>query len=436
MLDKHWSEELEKLLEQWELLYRQGFDQCAQQLFRNGTSEFLQLLQEQIDQHREENFEEARDQWLDEFDEGKDHTARDLRPNWPEKQLKVLDERIAVCRVAQRKVQPMRDDNDEVEDFKVGGTVPGNPDCTFIKLLGAGGFGQAWLAHNERMHKDVVFKFCSPRALTSLKNETELLARIDKLSNDERFKDAFVQMLATHIGGQPHYVTYEFIPGGNLRQYMKGRCLKPFEASEVILDLAEKVALIHALPDPIVHRDLKPENILVVRSAPFPPVLKIGDFGIGGVSFSATAADRKTTKDYAENFFCTQGYASVEQEHAPWRREPSDDVHALGVIWNELLTSKVRPRGGKEWMSQLEGMGMKDNQIKFLERLLDDNETPPCKNAAEMAVEIRRLFPDLRQQVQNDIKEIAARRMKGENYRDYIIPSKRPWPRPRRSAPS
>ena len=123
-----------------------------QQLFRDGTSEFLRLLQERIDQQREENIEEARDEWLDGFEQGKDRTARDLRPNWPEKQLKVLDERIAVCRAVQRKVQPMLDENDdEVEGSKLGfeaGPLPGE-DYVLEKFIDSGAFGEVWQVKNH-----------------------------------------------------------------------------------------------------------------------------------------------------------------------------------------------------------------------------------------------------------------------------------------------
>jgi serine/threonine protein kinase len=179
------------------------------------------------------------------------------------------------------------------------------------------------------------------------------------------------------------------------------------------------VAIAHGLDDRIVHRDLKPENILVSRFAPFPPELKIGDFGIGGVSLSVTVAERKVTKDYAPNCFCTDGYASLEQAGAPERREPSDDVHALGVIWYELLTGETRSRNETRAKERLLGMGMKPYQVAFLQKCFDDENHRP-KDAKELADEIRRLFPSLHQEVQNDINQIAERRKKGENYRNYV----------------
>ena len=92
MLDGYWLQKVEELLKNWESLYRQDFDQSAQQLFRDGTPEFLQLLQERIDQRRsemewEEAVEAMLDDWQAEYDEGRDHTIQELCPRWPEKWL-------------------------------------------------------------------------------------------------------------------------------------------------------------------------------------------------------------------------------------------------------------------------------------------------------------------------------------------------------------
>ena len=58
---------------------------------------------------------------------------------------------------------------------------------------------------------------------------------------EQRFKDGFVQMLGTHLVNSPYYVEYEYMPEGNLKEYMKnfrekhGRCFTPIEATEIIL---------------------------------------------------------------------------------------------------------------------------------------------------------------------------------------------------------
>jgi serine/threonine protein kinase len=242
---------------------------------------------------------------------------------------------------------------------------------------------------------------------------------------EQRFKDGFVQMLGTHLVNSPYYVEYEYMPEGNLKEYMKnfrekhGRCFTPIEATEIILQLAEKMALPHTLPDFIVHRDLKPENILVYRSEPYPhpPQLKIGDFGIGKVSLAASAMDGEYLKDYAKDFnFCSRAYASYQQSQDPSRGVANDDVYALAVILNELITGEVPPRRGDSWRELLSKKGMTNDQINNLDEWLGGIEEKRPPNAAEMAERIRELFPPLREQVHEDFKHITQLKKEGNDW--------------------
>ena len=144
------------------------------------------------------------------------------------------------------------------------------------------------------------------------------------------------------------------------------------------------------------------------------------------MSLSLSVAARKPFKDYAAKAknlnVCTPEYASWEQWNDTYRREASDDVYALAVIFYELLTNgieEVEPphsTGAKETLTKI---GMTEGQIEFLQSCFEDEKHRP-PNAQVMAAEIKRLFPPLRQEVQDDIKEIAERRKNGENCREYI----------------
>jgi TPR repeat protein len=426
-----------KLRLTWESKYLQGEDSTARRLCSKDDSEgFILSLQKEIDQRREEiasDVEETLDRWQDEYDDGNDYSAEKFCSGKPEEWLQFLEKAIAARRTALQKVQFMCNDDDEVEGcvpaFEAGSKVPG-ADYDFVEHLGGGGFGQAWLVKSRRMDWQLVFKFCSPSNLISLKNEAELarqmMQQIQK--DDPKRLDGFVRMLETHLDTGPYYyVEYEYVPRGNLRRYMKamGRPFRPFEAAEIVLQIADIMAVAHTLPVPIIHRDLKPENILVHRAKPFPPQLKISDFGIGAVSFSASATARKGVRDYAKNSdlnVCTYQYASPEQIRNTSRREANDDVYALGCIFYELLTNAngdVEPPNSTGARERLGRIGMIDEQIAFLQSCVDDEKHRP-RNAKVVAEEIKRLFPPLRQQVEDDIKQIAERRRKGENCRQYI----------------
>ena len=101
----------------------------------------------------------------------------------------------------------------------------------------------------------------------------------------------------------------------------------------------------------------------------------------GGVScaFSATAsiATRHSSTGYLASQLWgshTPLYASPQQQRgdAP---DPRDDVHALGVIWYQLLTGDLtagRP-GGTRWVRRLAEQGVPPAQVDLLGSCFEDN---------------------------------------------------------------
>ena len=127
-----------------------------------------------------------------------------------------------------------------------------------------------------------------------------------------------------------------------------------------MLEVAEAVAFVHQEQPPIVHRDLKPANILTGRTKKGQVVLKVADFGIGGLSagrlIQSVSSNQPATMYQASLARGTHSplYASPQQQrgNAP---DPRDDVHALGVIWRQALTGDLREGAptGVAWMKDL-----------------------------------------------------------------------------------
>src|SRR5438128_9436996 len=147
---------------------------------------------------------------------------------------------------------------------------------TLIKILGRGGMGIVWLAHDEELEREVALKFLPDlimhdRALLNeLKRETKRslelthknIVRIYDFVHDER--SACISM--------------EFIDGETLSNLRAQKERKVFEPNEIgpwtsqlcdALDYARN----HAK---IIHRDLKPANLMVNQRGN----LKVTAFGI------------------------------------------------------------------------------------------------------------------------------------------------------------
>jgi serine/threonine protein kinase len=293
--------------------------------------------------------------------------------------------------------------------------VPGT-DFELVELLGIGGFGEVWKARNAYMPGApmVALKFClNETAAASLRRETELLDRIQRTGSHP----GIVQLRHTFLRAEPPFLEYELIEGGDLgglivEWHRKKGGPTPDEAARLIRRLAEIVAFAHG--QGIIHRDLKPANILLsaergTRNAELKTedvglhssfraqnsVLKIADFGIGAITAeAATRLARKTGTASTRTAAAACGgyslyYASPEQVRgAP--ADPRDDVHAIGVIWYQLLVGDLTaeaPRG-PGWKKRLAAKRMSAELIEFLEACTaSDREDRPA-SAAEVAEQL------------------------------------------------
>ena len=143
-----------------------------------------------------------------------------------------------------------------------------------LRLLGAGGMGEVWLAERTDVlqRRQVALKL--PRLLTGradlaerLAREREILATLEH-PNIARLYDAGLT-----ADGQP-YLALEYVEGERIDTYCTRRALDVPARLRLFLQVARAVA--HAHAHLVVHRDLKPANILVTEAGD----VRLLDFGI------------------------------------------------------------------------------------------------------------------------------------------------------------
>jgi serine/threonine protein kinase len=253
------------------------------------------------------------------------------------------------------------------------------------ELLGTGGFGEVWKAHDPDFQGLVVaLKFClDPEASRAvLVHEA---ANLDRIMRHGRHP-GIVQLRAVHRKSEPICLEYEYIEGGDLAGLILEKKeqggIQPEEAARWMLHLAGALQFAHQLQPPLVHRDLKPANILVSRDGARGSCrLWIADFGIGDMAArQAIGETRRGATSRGEVLATTlRGsytplYASPQQiEGQP--PDPRDDIHALGVIWYQMLSGDVsrgRP-SGSSWRKQLAARGMAGPLLHLLDQCLDDD---------------------------------------------------------------
>jgi formylglycine-generating enzyme required for sulfatase activity len=267
---------------------------------------------------------------------------------------------------------PPRPPRFKVGDRPVSGRVLDEP-------LGIGGFGEAWKARSAHLlsKAPTVLKFClDAAAAPALRNEAGVLDRVMQHGRHP----GIVPLLDAHLDCNPPCLEYAYVEGGDLggliqEMHARGKT-NPDGANRLLLQLAEIIASVHRLQPPIVHCDLKPANILVRRTTDGKVSLYVTDFGIGGLAtVQAVRESRQPTRSRQELLTeavrgaYTPLYASLEQMTRPRNQppDPRDDVHALGVIWFQLLTGDLGILSiPSDWREQVEERGLSADLTKLL----------------------------------------------------------------------
>jgi eukaryotic-like serine/threonine-protein kinase len=220
---------------------------------------------------------------------------------------------------------------------------------TVERRLGAGGMGEVWRAHDERLSRDVAIKLLLPRP-------ADAAERVRGLQEEARAAGTLnhVNVLTVHdVGdhrGAPYLVT-ECLEGESLRARLRTGALSVDMALDVALQVARGLGAAHE--HGIVHRDLKPENVFLTQDGR----VKLLDFGLatrhdsGSKVSGAPELTAETTRSLVAG---TAGYMAPEQV----RGEVVDhrtDIFALGAVLYEMLAGE-RPFKGDSTLGTLDAV--------------------------------------------------------------------------------
>lgn len=236
----------------------------------------------------------------------------------------------------------------------VGAEVPHCPGWILQKQLGAGGYGEVWLAAHPAVMDARVFKFCGDAArLAAFRNEAEILRYLGRTLPEE---PGFARLLAEQLASAPFWLQMEYCPLGNLAHWLAVPEGAPPPADAVRVQLlsqtARLVALAHGVG--VIHRDLKPANILIVRGREAGTVWPLlTDFGLSGLDddllVPGTAGDTPLHHSQPQLLRAgTRLYAAPEQATSP-----KSDVYALGVILYQILTGRLHQRPEEGWKDEV-----------------------------------------------------------------------------------
>lgn len=254
-----------------------------------------------------------------------------------------------------------------------------------MRLLGAGGMGEVFLAHDPRLDRHVAIKRlisskdATPERQERFRREAKIAARLNH--------PAVVQIydVVEHEGSE--CIVMEFVEGTDLRTSLKGKPLAVRQFLRLALQIAHGMAAAHDVG--IIHRDLKTENVLLTRSGH----IKITDFGIAKMLGEETLT--------AEGVLIGTCRAMSPEQVLGKPLDRRSDMFSFGILAYEALT------GVSPFVSE--------TQFVTMQRIAGDEHPPITEEIHDIPPELAALIdqclakePALRPRDFHDIAEALA----------------------------
>ncbi len=264
-----------------------------------------------------------------------------------------------------------------------------------IRVLGAGNFGQTFLA--EDSHRPVrakcVVKYLRPArtdpsflplARSLFQREAQTLERLGN-------HDQIPRLLAYFEEDHEFYLVQDFIEGQVLRQQlMPGTTWSEAEVLSFFQDALGILAFVHQCG--VIHRDIKPDNLIRRHSDQRLVLIDFGAVKEMGVSIGGGTLVGETTAQTIA--IGTPGYMAPEQ--AQGRPRPASDLYSLGMIAVQALTGlsplqlTQDPYGCWQWHP---AEPVSDRLVQFVNKLIHPSPYERFATATEALVSLQQVEP-------------------------------------------
>ena len=241
-------------------------------------------------------------------------------------------------------------------------------------------YSSVYLAEDPRLGRKVVLKTLdldnlpNPAVRQRFEREAKILTRLDHPN--------IIRMLDFGTYENHLYISFEYFPGDNLRQWLKRDAYGETEKLALSRQLLAGLGFAHR--HQVVHRDIKPENILVDERLR----LKIADFGLA-------FRENEEQVTHKSSIVGTPGYMAPEQIRGETLNARSD-LFSAGIVIFELFSGR-NPFIGKDISAtihhilQLDGpqlaaqAGLPEAVVSLLQEALQRDRQKRAANAEALS---------------------------------------------------
>jgi serine/threonine protein kinase len=230
------------------------------------------------------------------------------------------------------------------------------------RVLGRGGFGVVYLAHDPQLDRLVALKVPRRTRFQTAQQAARFIVEARTAANLKHPSLVMVHDVQEH-DGLP-YIVQEYIEGQNLDDWSAAKQPSFQQIARILVGVAEAVGCAHQ--HGLVHRDLKPANILMGSDGK----PHIADFGL--------AMREDARWEHAGELAGSFHYMSPEQiRREAHRLDGRSDIWSMGVILYELLAG-VRPFSAR-------------NHEQLIFQIQHDEPKPLRQIAPELPVKLTRI---------------------------------------------
>ena len=267
-----------------------------------------------------------------------------------------------------------------------------------LSMVGAGGMGEVYRAHDARLGRDVALKLL-PRAFAT---DPERIARFDREARVLATLNHphVAAIYGVEVTNGLRALALEFVEGETLAERLARGPIEVEDALSIARQIAEALDAAHE--QGIVHRDLKPANIKVREDG----TVKVLDFGLAKALTALPQPDGAHAPTITSAAVTRMGiilgtaaYMSPEQA----RGQPVDkrtDIWAFGCVLYEMLTGKAPFAGSDTHQTISSVIGLEPDWTKlppslppvprrFLRACLEKNPLQRVRDIGDVRLALR-----------------------------------------------